>query len=282
MIASGAYSRRREKDGESSNEWRAFSRSGRSVVSGDLTTDAFPRRWNPRRSIPSEYEPLCSVVGHALEAAGWWQPRSGELVDGGLVVVHDGGPESAIRRFAHTVHDPEAMVLRPSGFLQALPSTLSSVLGLLYGLCDYHATLVGGTPAGVRGLRHLLDLIALGRLERGVLAVLSDDGGLANPSSCDFEEPAAALPSSTLAVALCFDRAAGDSALSLDCGWEVALTPSEVSRDPGRGAALSLLGLAKHLETCFCGMNPADADSAVRWSGTWGWIELYDQASLSQ
>ena len=169
MIVAGAYARHHNE-----SEWSVFSPRGRGESSGDLGPDVFPGRWNPRRSIPSEYAPLCSVVGHAIEAAGWWHPGSGAVVDGGLVVVRDGGPESAMLQFARAVHDPTASVLRPNGFLQALPSTLSSMLGLLYGFRDYHATLVGGAPAGISGLRHLLDLLALDRIERGVLAVLSD------------------------------------------------------------------------------------------------------------
>ena len=278
MTASAAYSYRFMDDGRSQRECSAFSRPGSRAGKGELTAQAFPGRWNPRRAIPPEYASLCGVVGRALDAADWWKPGSGELVDGGLVVVRDGGPEAATDRFALAVHDRETTVLRPNGFLQALPSTLSSVLGLLYGLRDYHATLVGGPAAGVRGLRHLLDLIALGRIDRGVLALLSDDGSL------DDAEESNSAQSSSLAIAVCFDGNSNDGGLRLDCGWEAAKTPETHSLEPQCGAAFSLLGLAKHLETCFCGTDPDDRDSTVatRWSDSWGWIELDRQASLSK
>jgi len=149
----------------------AFSRASGAIRDGVISPDAFPGRWNPRRAIPSGIEPLASAVALAIEDAGWWAPGSGRATPGALVVGVDAGSRGPAIRFAREIQarpNPG-----PADFLFSLPSSAAAVLGILFGLTDYQATVVGESKAGIQGLRHALDLLRLGRQERVVLAVLS-------------------------------------------------------------------------------------------------------------
>jgi hypothetical protein len=136
-----------------------------------ITSGAFPGRWNPRRAIPADIEPLASAVALALEDAGWWVPGSGRSVAGALVVGVDRGSHLPALRFAREVQERASP--GPSDFLFSLPSSAAGVLGILFGLTDYQATVVGESRAGLQALRHALDLLRLGRQENIVVAVLS-------------------------------------------------------------------------------------------------------------
>jgi len=169
---------------------------------GSFGTDIYPGRWDSRRGLPPELEPLPLVAGRVLEAAGWWRRGSGEPCPGGLVVGCDGGPLIAAARFVRELR--EQGVVPPSGFLFSLPSTATSVLGLLFGLGDYQATVVQGALSGVQALRHALDLLTLERLDRALVGVLSVAGraqlaALSHSDVTDIDEV-------RLAAAVCLER----------------------------------------------------------------------------
>lgn len=134
--------------------------------------DWFPGRWSPRRAIQDDLRVVAQAVANATKAAGWW--TAGQTVDAGLVVgvdLHGWGHMS--RWIASLADHSEGKTLRPSVFLHALPSTPASTLGLLFGLERYQATLDMGPLSGFAALAHALDQLALGRLERVVVASLS-------------------------------------------------------------------------------------------------------------
>jgi hypothetical protein len=168
-----------------------------------LGLNDFPGRWNPRRELPPQIEPLALAAARALARAGWWVPGSGARVGGGLVVSLDGGALDSALDFARQIRGGSPRSVSPTAFLFSLPSAAASVLGLLFGLSDYQATVAAGPLSGVRALGHAVDLLALGRLDRVLVAALSVAEG----------EQARALPSSggrtaRLAAALCLSRAA--------------------------------------------------------------------------
>jgi hypothetical protein len=140
-----------------------------------LGVEAFPGRWNQRRGLPPELEPLPLVVSRALEKAGWWQRGSGLACDGGLVVGCDGHLSNAIDV---TRQLRKSSFITPGDFLFILPSTTTSILGLLYGFADYQATVVQGALAGIQALAHTLDLLTLNRVNRALVAVLSQAEGV--------------------------------------------------------------------------------------------------------
>jgi hypothetical protein len=166
-----------------------------------LCAEDFPGRWNPRRAIPLEIEPLALAAARSLERSGWWEPGSGTGLQGGLVVSCEGGPLAAVIDFVRQLSRGSARAASPTGFLFSLPSTAASVLGLLFGLPDYQATVAQGALSGIRALGHAADLLALGRLERVAVAALSIAEG----------DQARALPGNAggavrLAAALCLER----------------------------------------------------------------------------
>ena len=153
---------------------RAFAddRPSTAVAALRASPGDFPGRWNPRRGLPEYADPLVSVVARALERAAWWQRGSGELVDGGLVVAVEGG--SGLARSALAVDlFAGASTVRPGLFLEALPSTCASVIGLLFGLTEHQTTLIQGPGSGRAALAHAADLIDSGRLRRVVIATLT-------------------------------------------------------------------------------------------------------------
>ena len=166
-----------------------------------LDVESFPGRWDPRRSLPHQLEPLPLVATAALERAGWLPAPSGQVCEGGLVLGCDGGPLAEVIGFARRVR--EQTTVAPSGFLYSLPSTGASVLGLLFGLGDYQSTVVQGPLSGVQALRHAIDLMALSRLDRVLVAALSVIEGA----------PGEALDGNglRLAVALCLERSGTNS-----------------------------------------------------------------------
>lgn len=137
----------------------------------EVRVDDFPGRWNPRRALPVEIDPLARVCATALESAGWWTRGGGEVVDGGLIVALEGVSLTAHAGFARELADDPA-VLGPAGFLYALPSTAASVLGLLFGLRDHQATVTEGARGGVAALSHGIELLGLARLDRVLVAGL--------------------------------------------------------------------------------------------------------------
>jgi hypothetical protein len=151
---------------------RRFLSRQRGAPVAALAAGDFPGRWNPRRGLPEEIEPLPFAAAWALERAGCWRRGSGKLAFGGLIVAPDGGPLAAALAFARELAGGVANP-PPSAFLQALPSTAASLLGILFGLAEYQATVVQGPLSAVQALRHGLDILELGRLERVLVASLS-------------------------------------------------------------------------------------------------------------
>ncbi len=291
---------------------RAPGRSGGGSRAGAnvLSPDDFPGRWNRRRAIAPELMPLPGVAADALESAGWWQRGSGEACRGGLVVANDSGPVLASLDFTREIHaSPDALV-RPAGFLHSLPSTAASVLGLLFGLTDYQACVVSGALSGVQALRHALDLLALGRLDRVLVASLSVLRGEREMKSSGPSGPAADRPIEParvrLAVALCLEssttgvvadparRSGGASqGPTVDCGLTgsprtarcASSSPTgemvaELARELPAGAlglaALPLLLVAKYSEKWFSGANPEPLTyhHEEPLTGGQAWIEL--------
>ncbi|MGE0708476.1 MAG: beta-ketoacyl synthase N-terminal-like domain-containing protein [Planctomycetota bacterium] len=130
--------------------------------------DAFPGRWDPRRTLSPPLRPLVqgvrSVLGEAGVAADW-------LTGAGLIVGVDHHGDAAAEGFAAALR--EGRRLAPSQFLAGLPSTAATTLSVLFGITGYQATLNSGGLSGVLALGHAADLLALGRLSRVVVAALS-------------------------------------------------------------------------------------------------------------
>jgi len=192
-----------------------------------LLPEDFPGRWNPRRALPPDIDPLADAAAMALEDAGWWTRGSGEACEGALVVASDRASFIPAARFVRSLRDGASP--SPSDFLFALPSSAAAVLGMLFGLTDYQATAVGGPRAGGTALGHALDLLRLGRHERILVAAL---GAVAGPG-----------PPLRLAAAIC-------------------LRAGDPTRYPGR---VELRGEAIHLERTARGEGkrlPAGAPSA--------------------
>jgi len=166
--------------------------------------DRFPGRWDARRAIQDDLRPLVEAVARATCEAGWWTPGSGELVDGGLVCavdLHGCEPEVA---FGRSLLEPGA-TLRPSLFLQSLPSTPAATLGLLFGLREYQATLNILDLPGPYALGHAIDLLALGRLRRVVVAALTVVGPAGRERLHEPPQPG----TYRLATAVCLEQGEG-------------------------------------------------------------------------
>jgi hypothetical protein len=175
-------------DDPRARDWPSLRRQG-----PRLRPEDFPGRWNPRRSLPPDLDPLPEAAAMALEDAGWWKRGSGETCEGALVVASDRASFIPGARFVRSLRDgvPPA----PSDFLFALPSSAAAVLGMLFGLTDYQATAVGGPRAGRSAVGHALDLLRLGRHERILVAAL---GAVPGPG-----------PPLRLAAALCLRPGGG-------------------------------------------------------------------------
>jgi hypothetical protein len=141
------------------------------IRDGALDPASCPGRWNPKRSIPPETDPLSAAAALALEDAGWWRPGQEGPVTGALIAAIDGAQLLPAERFLLDLHGGRAP--SPGDFLFSLPSSPAAVLGILFGLTDYQATVVGGEDVGLQALRHAMDLLELRRVDRVLLAVLS-------------------------------------------------------------------------------------------------------------
>lgn len=189
-----------------------------------LDPAAFPGRWNPRREVPSEAEPAAAAAALALEEAGWWRPGSGAGASGALVVASEHSIDGPALRFAKSLRDRRsgaAAAVGPSDFLFSLPSSVASVLGILFGLPDYQATLVGGPEVGIQALRHALDLLLLGRHARVLVVSLA---GVDAPGEC-----------AASAAAWCLEAAgaSGERGTRVDCGLGSAAPSGSVRVDCG-------------------------------------------------
>ena len=103
----------------------------------------FPGRWNPRRVLPSGLEPLVAAFAMALEEAGWWKPGLPDPVEGGLVLGSDSHSHGAAWGFARDLMKCGGAGLSPTGFLFSLPSSATALVGILFGLRGYQATVSG-------------------------------------------------------------------------------------------------------------------------------------------
>ncbi len=244
----------------------------------------FPGRWSPRRAVPEECAPLIGLVGQVLESAGWWERGSGEFVDGGLVVACDGLADAALVRFAGELRADPALV-GPAGFLRALPSTTASVVGLLWGLRDYHATVVDGARSGIGALRHALDLLELRRLDRVVVAALSVvEEDLALGVRDDENSRFHAL---RLASVLCVNRSSADAPgrherrsrhrvgfeIGLDRPGEAATSAPFVGALPAACRAVGAVPLVL-ASTWLGGGVDSRPDDRVRFVGEDGWLSV--------
>lgn len=180
----------------------------------------FPGRWNARRALPAGLDPLVAAFAMALQEAGWWAPGDREPVQGALVLGTDSYPLVSAAAFAREMADRGAGSgsagggnvggISPTGFLFSLPSSATAVLGILFGLRDYQATVTEGGLSGVRALAHAVDLIRLGRIRRAAVGVLSiartDDTAHLLPGRSGAVHPLAAPEAGLdLAVALCIE-----------------------------------------------------------------------------
>jgi hypothetical protein len=104
---------------------------------------------------------------------GVWHPGSGASCEGGLVVGTDSAFLGPSARFAHRIERGYSSSLSPNDFVFALPSTAASLLSKLYGLSEYQTAVVHGPFSGVMALGHALELMAVGRISRVVVAALS-------------------------------------------------------------------------------------------------------------
>ncbi|MBI4583741.1 MAG: hypothetical protein HY717_06935 [Planctomycetes bacterium] len=174
----------------------------------------FPGRWNPRRELPPGLGPLVQTVASALQAAGWWEPGQPDPVPGGLALGTDWQGLAAALPYARDLARSGPAGASPSGFLFSLPSSAAAVLGILFGLRDYQATITGGALSGFQALSHAIDRLAGGKASRLVAGALTiatpelrpflEAGGVAAPG-----EEAGTLE---LAAAACLEPGGGDGA----------------------------------------------------------------------
>ena len=162
----------------------------------EVLAEVFPGRWNPRRALPDGLEPLVLAFATALEEAGWWVPGMPEPLNGALVLGTDTHYLRSAEGFARELAERGPAGISPSGFLFSLPSSATSILGILFGLRDYQATVTEGGLSGVRALAHALDLLRAGRIDRAAVGAISV---VEDPSS----PPAGA--GLELAVTLCLE-----------------------------------------------------------------------------
>ncbi|MBI4618323.1 MAG: hypothetical protein HY720_32295 [Planctomycetes bacterium] len=150
--------------------------TGDAASAGPDLEDRFPGRWDPRRSLDPVVGILVQALAGALERAGWWRAGSGEVVPGGLVVGTDVHGVDRAARFAALPDRSGGPRLAPSEYLLALPSSASSVAGLLFGLAQYRATVSMHGLSGPAAVSHAAGLLRAGRLERAVVATLTAVG----------------------------------------------------------------------------------------------------------
>jgi hypothetical protein len=232
---------------------------------GEPSVDWFPGRWDPRRRLPEEVAPLIDVAAAALERGGWWRRGSGEACAGALVAGCDGLALESHRAFVRELRaDPAAV--GPGKFLFALPSTPASVLGILFGLGDYQATAAQGAESGLQALRHGLDLLDCGRLERVLVAALS----------------VAPLGANELRVARRVSVVRVAAALAITAlDPEAPAVPGRATVVEGDGDAGPSAGRGDRLLTAeaFCDEMPGDSPRPARLPGAaplWalaGWLE---------
>jgi hypothetical protein len=193
----------------------------------ELSLEGLPGRWDPRRSVPAQLEPLPLVACETLEKAGWLVRGSGELLQGGLVVCIDGLALAEGITLARELRNPELATVPPSKFLFALPSTGASVLGLLVGLADYQSTTAPGRLGGIQALGHALDLLELGRIERALVVAL---GVIGEETGSEFVSPrAGACAEARVAAAIAIEKAEAATARTGAGTW--------LHLGVGRGAA---------------------------------------------
>lgn len=170
---------------------------------------AFPGRWNARRELPAGLDTLVAAFALGLGEAGWWTAGEGKAAEGGLTLGSDFQSLGVARRYATDLGRSGPSGISPSDFLFSLPSSPAAILGILFGLRHYQATLTGGGQSGFQALQHAADRIALGRADRlaaGALTIVLP--GMGEPLESIGHEGAAASPDGTmeLAVVLCLER----------------------------------------------------------------------------
>ena len=210
--------------------------------------DRFPGRWNPRRAIPDEVAPLPAACAAALERARVWRSGGGESCAGGLVVATEGIHERALARFARELASDPAAV-GASGFLWALPSTAASVIGLLFGLSDYQATVTEGDRGASSAFLHALDLLALGRLRRVLVAAVGSAEHTLAPGLRPQDNPALGAVHVAAAIYLdAMDAATMSSRgerwprrATIDVGCEIAAAAQPAGRFPAAVSSFALL-----------------------------------------
>lgn len=183
------------------------SAAGRISTEPGLLAAQFPGRWNPRRALPAGLDGLVVAFAGALGGAGWWTPGQEAPVDGGLVLGTDYQYLSEAAGYAGDLRRLGPAGTSPTGFLFSLPSSAAAVVGILFGLRDYQATLVGGGRAGFQALAHAADRIACGRGQRLVTGALSRVAPACAAALKEAEgiEPEGDPGTLELAVALCLE-----------------------------------------------------------------------------
>lgn len=164
-------------------------------VEPEALAAAFPGRWNARRALPDpSVGDLVRACARALRGAGWWN-RGEEAQPAILALGSDTHYLSNLVRFTEEVARSPSAGLSPSRFLFSLPSSVTSLLGILFALREYQTTITEGGASGVRAVEHATDLITTGRAERALVAAFSAS------SARDSRE--------SLAVALCLEAVDG-------------------------------------------------------------------------
>lgn len=146
---------------------------GVAVLEAERVAEMFPGRWNGRRELPRGVDVLVGAIAGAAEEAGWWQPGTADLMDGGLIVGTDYQSLCVASRYARDLAEEGPAGISPGDFLYSLPSSAAAVVGILFGLRDYQATLSGGGQSGFLALCHGLDRLTRGKVSRMVVGVLS-------------------------------------------------------------------------------------------------------------
>lgn len=238
----------------------------RQLSGADLSTEPdelarlFPGRWNARRELAPGLDALVRAAGTALEEAGWWRRGQEALVEGGLVVGTDTHGLGVSRSYARELAREGASGISPSSFLFALPSSAAAVLGILFGLKSFQSTITEGRASGFRALRHALDMIHLGRVERLVVTCFSRVTPEIFPVIGGGELQGEVKPDYhlELAVAVCLERLAeGDGAR----GPVLALEEKSAEAPAGASAASTLLEGLRGLRE---GTGAVDAGDGLR------------------
>ena len=177
----------------------------------------FPGRWNRRRDLPEGLGCLVQAYATALKNAGWWTMGQTELVDGGSVLGTDYHSLSVSTRYARELAEHGPAGISPSDFLFSLPSSASAVLGVLFGLRHYQATVTGGGNAGFQAIQHARDILSLGRVGRlvvGASTVVTPEWNETLPRLGYRASPTSRRETLELAVAFCLEPVGGES----ECG----------------------------------------------------------------